>query len=294
MNTLSTMEALLSPYQNLIESKIKSALQQMGDKTPLRDACEYALLSGGKRFRPAITMIVANALGNALDVSEAALAIECFHTASLVADDLPCMDDDDERRQKPSLHKVYGEAMTLLVSYALIARGYECVAKNTIILRRFGSFADRYGTLALENATFNTGILGATGGQFLDIYLPNRNIEMLRKVIHEKTVSLFEIAFVFGWLFGGGEETKLDLVKKAASHFGMAFQIGDDIGDSDQDMKNPTTANVAVILGKEKAVAMFHEELQGYQAVLKRLELDSKELESLGEALLEAFSPQRH
>lgn len=80
-------------------------------------------------------MLIAKALNPSAEVSQAALAVEFFHTASLVADDLPCMDDDDERRNKPSVHKVYDEATALLVSYALISAGYEFLAKNAETLK---------------------------------------------------------------------------------------------------------------------------------------------------------------
>ncbi len=166
----------MDTYRKRIEAQIKDSILTLGNKTHLRDACEYALLNGGRRFRPVLVMMVADAIGKKADVSQAALAIEFFHTASLVADDLPCMDDDDERRQKPSLHKVYGETIALLVSYALIAAGYECLAKNAQALRQsnasFSHNSDRICTLALENATYNTGLQGATGGQFLDVFSP--------------------------------------------------------------------------------------------------------------------------
>src|SRR5689334_6324109 len=99
---------LLQYYQQRVEEKIREQLPSLGGSGELRAACEYALLNGGKRFRPALVYMVANALGKGQDISAAALAIEYFHTASLVADDLPCMDNDDERRNRPSVHKVYG------------------------------------------------------------------------------------------------------------------------------------------------------------------------------------------
>src|SRR6202167_2596390 len=101
-------------HRDKIEQEIAKSILSFGEKTKLRDACEYALTTSGKRFRPLIVIFIAEALGNGLNVYEAALAVEFFHTASLIADDLPCMDNDDERRDKPSLHKVYGEAIALL------------------------------------------------------------------------------------------------------------------------------------------------------------------------------------
>lgn len=195
-------------YRNQIDALIKNRLSLFGEKSPLREACAYALLSGGKRWRPLIVLVVADAIGKQADVSFAAMAVECFHTASLIADDLPSMDDDDIRRERPSVHKQFGEGVALLASYALIAIGFECIAKNVETIKSASAIlanqSDLLGTLALQNAAFNTGLRGAVGGQLLDLTPPNLSLETLKEVIHKKTSSLFEISFVFGWLFGGG------------------------------------------------------------------------------------------
>src|SRR5580700_10040570 len=94
-------------HRDRIEQEIAKSIASFGEKNKLRDACEYALTNGGKRFRPLIVYLIAEGLGNNLNVSDAALSVEFFHTASLVVDDLPCMDNDEERRDKPSVHKVY-------------------------------------------------------------------------------------------------------------------------------------------------------------------------------------------
>lgn len=281
-NELKTKEFLQKLYarKENIEKLIETSVLALGKKTELRDACEYALKNGGKRFRPALVFMIAEALDRHSDVSHAALAVEFFHTASLIADDLPCMDNDDERRNMPSLHKVYGETVALLASYSLIAAGYECLAKNVEAIKN-NIKSDRICVLALENVTHNAGLSGATGGQFLDIFPPDLSLETLKEAIHKKTVALFEIAFVLGWLYGGGDEAQLGLVKKAASHFGMAFQIADDIGDVEQDQKNERKVNIAGVCGKERAYAMFYEEIAGYLQILKMLKLDTPELKSM-------------
>ena len=238
-------------------------------------------MNGGKRFRPIIVTMVGDALKCTKDITPSALAIEYFHTASLVADDLPCMDDDDLRRNKPSVHKRYGESVALLASYALIASGYglatSCV-KNT------GVSVD-VGCAALESATSNTGLFGTTGGQFFDLQPPDLSLSTLRDIIHKKTVSLFEISFVFGWLFGGGDPKKLDLVKKLASHFGMAFQFADDIDDVDQDARNGRLVNVAGVFGLDVARSLLNKEIQGYHETLVKLGIDFKPLRDLVDQL---------
>jgi geranylgeranyl diphosphate synthase type II len=287
---MKQMQALLTPYKVLIEKKIQESLERLTDRNRLREACDYALTNGGKRFRPALVLMVANALNRGLDASEAALAVELFHTASLVADDLPCMDNDDQRRDKPALHKVYGEAITLLVSYALIAAGYECLARNAELIRGsktpYAGNSDRICVLAVENASYNTGFFGATGGQFIDIFPPNLELSTLRDLIQKKTVSLFEISFVFGWLFGGGAIEQLPLLKQAAGHFGMAFQIADDLEDMEQDLKNERAINLAAVMGVEAATKMFHEEIAACRSTLAQLGLASKELIALADMLV--------
>ena len=121
----------LYSLKNKVEEELKSVISNLGEKTKLRDACEYSLLSGGKRVRPIIVLMIREALGARFDVMPAALATEFFHTASIIADDLPCMDNDDQRRDKPTLHKVFDESVALLSSYTLISLGYEYIHKNT-------------------------------------------------------------------------------------------------------------------------------------------------------------------
>ena len=277
-------------HRDRIEQEIAKSILSFGEKTKLRDACEYALTTSGKRFRPLIVIFVAEALGNGLNVYESALAVEFFHTASLIADDLPCMDNDDERREKPSLHKVYGEAIALLASYALITAAFEKIHSNAMVMQDscppFSHFSDKACTLALESATHCAGILGATGGQFLDLFPPNQNLDTIKQVIYKKTVTLFEVSFVFGWLFGGGDVSKLEKVKKAAYHFGLAFQIADDLGDLLQDEKKQREISIARLIGKERGLILFDEEMRHFRTELLELNLLTPSFEKMCDILI--------
>lgn len=276
-------------HRDKIEKEIARSIFGLGEKTKLRDACEYALTNGGKRFRPMIVLMIAEGLCNGLDVSAAALSVEFFHTASLIADDLPCMDNDDERREKPSLHKVYGETIALLASYALITAGFEKIHQNASIMKDaglpFSSFSDKACVIALECATRCSGILGATGGQFLDLFPPNHNLETVKQVIYKKTVTLFEVSFVFGWVFGGGDLNKLDKLKKTAYHLGMAFQVADDIADLSQDEKAKKEISIAQVVGKERALLVFEEEMRQFKEHLKELDLHTPSFEKMCDVL---------
>ncbi len=288
--TKFSLTSILEPYKKIIEKNLQENINQLGEKSLLREACAYALLNGGKRFRPALVFMIAKGLGHKADVSQAAMGIEFFHTASLIADDLPCMDNDNERRNQPTTHRVYGESTALLATYALISAGYACLAKNSQLLKQsqhpFAYQSDYLCVLALENASYNTGIYGATGGQFLDLIPSDVSLSFIQEVIQKKTITLFEISFVFGWLFGGGNLNQLDFVKKSAAHFGMAFQIADDLEDMSQDLSQQRSLNIANVLGKQKAVQMFHEEIRQFNQSLCDLNLHSEDLSILSRLLV--------
>jgi len=276
-------------YRDKIEQEIARSILVLGEKTKLRDACEYALKGGGKRFRPLLVMLIAEALGNNLNVLDAALSVEFFHTASLIVDDLPCMDNEEERRNQPTLHKIYGESIALLSSYALICAAFEKIHTNTMVMREaespYREMADNAGVLALECATRCAGINGATGGQFFDLFPPGLTLDAVRQVIYKKTVTLFEVSFVFGWLFGGGEVERLEQVRKSAYHFGMAFQIADDLGDLAQDEKNQREINFAKHIGRERAFMVFEEELKIFKITLMELGLDTPSFKKMCDML---------
>jgi geranylgeranyl diphosphate synthase, type II len=276
-------------HKDRIEQEIAKSISTFGEKTKLRDACEYALTSGGKRLRPLVVLMVAEGLNHGLNVYESALSVEFFHTASLIVDDLPCMDNDDERRDKPSLHKIYGETIALLASYALITAAFEKIHKNCLEMKNagmpFAAMGDRACVIALETASQCAGILGATGGQFLDLFPPALNLDVVRQVIYKKTITLFEVAFVFGWVFGGGNLLEIPSVKRCAFHMGMAFQIADDVVDLLQDEKKEREMSMARLVGRERALHLFEEEMRHFQKLLKQLHLNTPSFEKMSDLL---------
>lgn len=255
-----------------IENNLKNSIHSLGPKSLLRDACEYALCNGGKRIRPSIVLMVAEALGKE-NVNEAALAVEYFHTASLIADDLPSMDNDEMRRDQPTLHKAFNEATALLTTYALISAGYEKIRLNAKNSERLSH--------ALECATRTTGILGATGGQYLDLFPPLPSEDVLKETLDKKTGSLFELSFVLGWIYGGGCLEKVPLVQKASFHFGYAFQILDDFHDYEKDSLNKHKINAVVILGKKRALSLLENESYEFCRSVEQLSLNIPQLTML-------------
>ena len=268
----------LAPYKARIEPAIISSMQRFGEKTELRDACEYALSTGGKRFRPAIVYMVADALQSKNDVTDAALAVEFFHTASLIADDLPCMDNDDFRRGRPTTHKVYGEAVALLASFALIAAGFEHIAINSKVQMDVCQ-------IAIDKASKLNGISGLLGGQFIDLFPPELTLEKLYEVMEKKTVSLFELSFALGWLFAGGDVKLLPEVKRASFHFGSAFQIIDDLDDMEKDAQAGRKVNYALLFGKEEAVRAVKDHIEQFKDSLAVLKIQSEPLQLLASGM---------
>jgi geranylgeranyl diphosphate synthase, type II len=280
---LQSKSKIFSEFKSKFEKALIEEINFMGKKNPLRDACEYALLNEGKRFRPLIVMLIAKCLNKNYEVINVALACEFFHTASLIADDLPCMDDEKIRRCKPALHLVFGESTAILASYALISAGYELIYKNTKALesRLSKEECNNLCVLALEIVSRHAGIHGATGGQFLDLFTENSSLDTIIEVIYKKTISLFEISFSLGWLFSGGDLSKLNLVRKCSYHFGMAFQIADDIKDFEEDSNMKKQINVAIALGKEKALDQFIKEIALTKDIMKELNIFCSEFINL-------------
>jgi geranylgeranyl diphosphate synthase, type II len=185
-------------------------------------------LEGGKRLRAALVLMSAGG-----QATEPALAVEDFHAASLIADDLPCMDDATERRGKPTLHCAFGEQTALLASYALISAGYE---QLTLGARRL----DRErGLLSIELATHTTGIEGLIGGQDLDLQGAHERTEEL---LAKKTGSLFELSIGLGWLYGGGDLDHFPNVRRFGRSLGIVFQLLDDRDDCDDGAFNVFSA----------------------------------------------------
>lgn len=273
-------------YRSRIEKGLRDFIEQMGEKNGLRDACEYSLLNGGKRLRPILVLMIADALKKGFDALPAALSVEFFHTASLIADDLPCMDDDDVRRNRPSVHKAFGESVAILASYALIAEGYGGIYRNA------QQNPDADAIVCLEAATRCAGINGATNGQFLDLFPPDTQLETVKKIIFQKTVTLFEISFVFGWIFGGGETERLAEVRKCAHHLGMAFQIADDLIDDRQDAFQESPINIVSACGSGMALKLFEEEQENFAMGLQKLGLWTKSFQEVV-AWLKNYIPQR-
>ncbi len=222
----------------------KALSQLFVEETPLHEAINYSLLDGGKRLRPRLCFEAIKALGfdPALGLP-VACAIEMVHTYSLIHDDLPCMDDDDLRRGKPTCHKVYGEAMAVLAGDALLTKAFEVIAVSPI-----NNFYDlkRY-LLELSYASGSTQLIQ---GQVFDMIAENNpkiTLEQLKAIHCAKTGALIKASLRLGGMVAEANLQELEALTEYGEHIGLAFQIRDDILDATE-----TSANLGKTAGKDK------------------------------------------
>lgn len=192
------------------------------------EAMQYSLVAGGKRIRPVLTLETCRMCGG--DVQAAlpfACAVEMVHTYSLIHDDLPCMDDDDLRRGKPTNHKVFGEANAVLAGDALLTAAFEMMTEHR------GALPAQRVLEAVDCLSHAAGAAGMIGGQVLDMEGEERplGLEELKLMQSLKTGALICAAAEMGCIIAGGNETQRQAVRQYAQCIGRAFQIRDDMLD---------------------------------------------------------------
>ncbi|EAZ04473.1 hypothetical protein OsI_26621 [Oryza sativa Indica Group] len=203
----------------------------------LHEAMRYALLAGGKRVRPALCLAACAVVGGREAwAMPAAAAVEMVHTMSLVHDDLPCMDDDDLRRGKPTCHVVYGEPIAVLTGDALLSLSFHHMA-------RFDSYppdidADKHPARvvrAIGELARCIGSEGLVAGQVVDLEMTGSTetvpLERLEYIHLHKTAALLEASVVIGAILGGGSDEQIESLRMYARSIGLLFQVVDDILD---------------------------------------------------------------
>ena len=222
------MKELWKKRQELVERALQEELANtaiLDEK--LRESMAYSLMAGGKRLRPILLMAAADAVGvDGTRFLPVACALEMIHTYSLIHDDLPAMDNDELRRGKPTNHVVYGEGTAILAGDALLTLAF------TVILRQKDVSAEAL-LRVVDEISRAAGAEGMVGGQMLDLEAENRQISIdeLRRVHMGKTGALFRAALRSGAILAGAAEDQLEALTAYANHFGLAFQITDDILD---------------------------------------------------------------
>ncbi len=215
----------------LTEKYLKSTLPEGdGDIQSVIDSMKYSLFAGGKRIRPFLVLEFCRLFGGETESAlPFAAAIEMIHTFSLIHDDLPCMDDDDLRRGKPTNHKAYGEATALLAGDALALKAFGVAASNERIAPGLALEAVRL----LSEASAEVGMVG---GQIMDMYAEENEIslETLKKLYSKKTGCLIYCSALLGCLAAGKsiDSSEGRAARTYADGIGLAFQIRDDVLDS--------------------------------------------------------------
>lgn len=212
----------------LVEDFLNRCFSGREPYADIYDAMNYSLMAGGKRIRPVLTLETCRMCGG--DVAAAlpfACAVEMVHTYSLIHDDLPCMDDDDLRRGKPTNHKVYGEATAVLAGDALLTAAFEMMAEH-----RDGLDAGRV-LEAMDCLSHAAGAAGMIGGQMLDMEGEKRplSLEELKLMQSLKTGALISAAAELGCILAGGSCAQRQAVREYAQCIGRAFQVRDDMLD---------------------------------------------------------------
>jgi geranylgeranyl diphosphate synthase type II len=215
-------EEFSNRHRPAIDARL-DALLPGEDEVPeaLHRAMRYAVLNGGKRLRPLITLALAEAVGgDPTDAMDAACSVEFVHCFSLVHDDLPILDNDDLRRGVPTVHIAFDEPTALLAGDALFALAFETLAAT--------GNAEAVAMLAAASGT-----KGMVGGQTIDVESEGREVDLsvIEWIHRRKTGALFEVAAGLGALFGGGNTSQVEAAKSFGMDLGLAFQIADDILD---------------------------------------------------------------
>lgn len=226
---MTTFDSRSQEYRQFIQDYLSDFYGDYRDQPQRRlfEAMRYSLLAGGKRLRPILAFEFCRMCG--ADWKKAApfaAAVEMIHTYSLIHDDLPCMDNDDLRRGKPTNHKVYGEALSLLAGDALLTDAFAMASQ--------ADFADsNQQRLAFGVLSECAGSYGMVGGQVLDILSEERECteQEILDIQSRKTGALINAACVLGVLAGSGTEAQIAAAAGYAGAMGLAFQIRDDMLD---------------------------------------------------------------
>lgn len=232
--TISAAEQPLALHFDRLRPRIDAALShytEFGEDCPahLAEAIRYALLGPGKRLRPQLVLMAAEACGGSAEAAmPAACAVEMVHAYSLVHDDLPAMDDDEMRRGRPTCHKQFGESVAILVGDALLARAFEVLA------------SDIEPTLAARCCSVLARAAGATalvGGQAADLRFAEQretstgSLNELHAIHARKTGALFVASLELGGITAGATSYQLSALTGYGERIGLAFQITDDLLD---------------------------------------------------------------
>jgi geranylgeranyl diphosphate synthase type II len=284
MNNLSSSAEV---YARLLDEYMRNYLKQRwSDKgvsaaDTLLQSAEYSLFTGGKRFRPLVGFLVAEALGCARErVLPWAAAVEMVHTYSLIHDDLPCMDDDDVRRGQPTNHRVYGEALALLAGDALLTEAFTLIGQEYCDVPEVGmQLVAELGQAA--------GLTGMIAGQVIDVQMLGGkhqgkiSRENLEKMQSLKTGALILVAVRGAAIIARVSGPQLEALTEYGRQLGLAFQLADDL--LDYDPQNAEASGYPALIGIEETQKLLQGAADRALTSLKQINQDAAGLRALVE-----------
>lgn len=279
----------IKAINNFLESKVF----ENAENSVVLNAMNYSLKNGGKRIRPLLTLYFSELFGGDREAAiKLGCALEMIHTYSLIHDDLPCMDNDDMRRGKPSCHIAFGEANALLAGDALLTEAFFLAAQSGIVPEN--------ANLAVKFLSEFAGVRGMVMGQVLDLQFENSepNLDEIKKMYSLKTCALLKCACVLGYLTGDKVNfEQIDKICEYAESLGLAFQITDDILDiisdsqtlgkpvgSDEKNNKPTFVR---LYGLEKSKELVNSLTENAISILNSFNGQSEKIKNLTLALAE-------
>ena len=243
----------IKQLKELVDNYLSNYFKDKGSYNSLiYDDASYSLNVGGKRIRPILFMLVYFMYkGEDKEIIDMAAAIEMIHTYSLIHDDLPCMDNDDLRRGKPTNHKVYGENIAVLAGDALLNEAM-------ILLMDFSIKHGKEALVAAREIAYAAGVDGMIGGQVVDIINEGKRIskEELNYMHLKKTGELIRSSIVAGAILAEADKSEIDLLNKFGMNLGLAFQIKDDILDVTGDVEK-LGKNTLADVNKSNFITMY-------------------------------------
>ena len=224
---------LLARARTLTDARLEACARRLSPESPhpLGDALAYALGTSGKRVRPALVLGSYRAAGGKSEaIAGIAAAVEVVHTYSLVHDDLPCMDDDDQRRGRPTTHVAFNVATATRAGWLLVPVAAELLVESAAEL---GIGSDRLGRMATTLLSAG-GIRGMVGGQWLDLAAEGRELTLdeLAGIHRGKTGALIRACCELGGMAAGADDAQMAALSAFGQDVGLAFQVADDVLDA--------------------------------------------------------------
>ena len=287
-------------YKKLIEQKLDEFIPIQYPEE-IWDSMRYSVLAGGKRLRPLLTLETCKVISGSYEQAiPTACAIEMLHSQSLIHDDLPCMDNDDYRRGKPTNHKVFGESTAVLAGDALLSFAPQIIIQKTPINKN-GVNQEKI-LKVLEEFLVAAGAEKLIAGQVVDLASEGKQIneDTLNFIHRNKTGALFKLAMRTGAMLGNANEKQLQAVTEYAEKIGLAFQIMDDILDVTSTLeelgktpgKDEKDGKVTYIsfYGLETSKAKLSSLCEEACAILEENNIKSDVLKAVAESIYERIS----